>query len=237
MALLSNTQKRIFVNSGHWDKDTGVVSKGIIERDEVKKIRDLVSKYLKENEFEVIEVPDTLDLRRSIDFVNTYVWEKDGGLALDIHLNWSGGMTTDVRGVEVYSGDSLQEKAQANIISEIMANYMEIPNRGWKSQTDSAWGSLGWVSQVKCWSHVIECLYLSHPEDRKLIEQNEHIKIAKGIVAGVMRLYDATPRPSVLETHTILPIDLEISLKNKMIELMSKVVELLKQLLKVKNKK
>ncbi len=80
MPVLNNTRKVIYLNAGHYNFDTGSVVKGIIERDEVKKIRDLTSKYLKEAGFEVVEVPDDLDLRRSIDFVNERAWSRPWSL-------------------------------------------------------------------------------------------------------------------------------------------------------------
>lgn len=230
LSLLGGLPKQIFLNAGHYDNDPGVIFKGIVERDEAKKVRDLVSKYLKEAGFNVIEVPDNLNLRQSIDFVNLYDTNELSGLALDLHFNNAGSLTTNVRGVEIYSNDSLEARARAKVMSEVMANYMGIPNRGWKSQTVSVWGSLGWVSQVHCPADVVEILYLSHPEDRKLIEEKQHDKIAKGIVAGVMKLYGIEPKPSSVEANPIQSVDLILSLQTRILELTAIVVGLLKKI-------
>ena len=226
---------KVLINAGHHDKDVGVVWKKIIERDEVKKIRDNAVKYLKEFGIEVIEVPDNLNLRKSIDFANNHPCD----LALDIHLNNSGSVPKTERGTEVYGNDNLESHSQANILSEILANYIEIPSRGWKSQTISVWGSLAWISQINYPSYLIECLYISHPEDRFLIENKQHDKIGKGIALAVTRLFNLpkenvlTPVPNVDREKENAA--LKLSLQSKILELSAKVVLLMQQLLKVKN--
>ena len=62
-------QTLLFVNSGHCNSDSGVVVGNYIERDIVKKIRDELKILLPD----ALYVPDELNLRQSIDWVNEKV--------------------------------------------------------------------------------------------------------------------------------------------------------------------
>ena len=213
---------RVILNAGHHNTDPGAIVKGFIERDECKKIRDFASRFIREYGIEVMEVPDDLDLRRSIDFTNIYPCD----LALDIHLNNSGSVPKGESGVEVYGSDTFKSRSQAGILSQILANHIGLPDRGWKSQTTSVWGSLGWISQIIYPSYLIECLYLSSPADRRLIENKEHDRIGKGIALAVRHLLSVPPKTT--EDMTT------ISAQNKILELSAKVVALMQLLLKNK---
>lgn len=226
------TQKRIFLNAGHSNNDPGIIIGNLKEADEVKKVRDFLSVMLLKGGFEVVAIPDEYNLRQSIDFVNEKAWLEDMGLAIDIHLNFVGqqtdctlsGCPPSVSGTEVYSGNSVGEKAQAAILSESLSQTIGTKNRGWKSQSQSAFGSLGWISQIKCWSHIIECLYLSDINDRKLIEDGRHREIAQGIYAGILRLYGMSD-PAEIKEDPRIPLMLKIK------ELTAMVVSLMSQLI------
>ena len=174
-----SAKKVIYINAGHFKGDPGAsccpASSTLVERDEVMKIRDAAVKYLLIAGFDVKIVPDDLNLTNSVAFVNQTAKTENDGVALDIHLNNS---KYGVRGTEVYSGDSVQEKSQAGILSETLSKTIGVPNRGYKSQTQSYLGSLMWINQVKCWSHIVECLYISNDEDRKALNYDE---IGQGI--------------------------------------------------------
>ena len=181
--------RKIIINSGHFSGDSGAVVEGVIEREENKKIRDALIPLLKD--FEVIQVPDNLNLRRSIDYTNLYVKGLEDGLAVDIHLNRDSGIKS---GTEIYYfAGSQKSKDKAEVLSRNIAQTLGIPNNGAKPDTSSAVGELGWIRQVNCWSFVIEVLYMDNPLGRfgaisKFIKNQEYGMIAQGIANGIKEL-------------------------------------------------
>ena len=91
--------KTIILNAGHSFTDPGACYHGVKEADEVRKIRDLVVPFLRQH-FKVLEVPDDLDLKESIKWVNDVASELNDGLAFSIHLNACG--NCGARGAETY---------------------------------------------------------------------------------------------------------------------------------------
>ena len=162
-------QTLIFVNSGHHNFDKGVVVGNYIERDLVKKIRDELKTLLPD----ALYVPDELNLRQSIDWVNEKAEADD--IAIDIHINANKDKT--LRGVECYY---YKNKELAESLSKQVAESLGIPNRGAKPDTQTWLGSLGWVRQLKCNSVVLECGYMTNTLDLNIIINNVD-KIARGI--------------------------------------------------------
>ena len=213
MAILNN--KTIICNAGHYDGAQGFKFNGLIEGEETKKIRDLAVTYLKQAGYEVIAIPDNLNLRQSIDFANLY----EAGLAVDIHLN-SRGTRGNVSGTEVYTDNALQSQSIANILSKFIAKNLGTRNAGYKHHTQSGVGSLGWITQVKCPAFVIECAYMDEPIDATLYAQNGQMKITRGLVEGINYLYGVNDPENVV-----------VSLQQQIINLSLKVVELINKLL------
>ena len=162
-------QTLLFVNSGHCNSDSGVVVGNYIERDIVKKIRDELKILLPD----ALYVPDELNLRQSIDWVNEKVSPDD--IAIDIHINANKDKT--LRGTECYY---FKNKELAESLSKQVAESLGIPNRGAKPDTQTWLGSLGWVRQLKCNSVVLECGYMTNTLDLNIIINNTD-KIARGI--------------------------------------------------------
>lgn len=189
-------KKNIIINSGHWGNSTagdpGAIVEGFIERDENMKIRDAVVPLLKAEGFEVIVVPDSLNLKASIAFVNQNAKSLEDGLALDIHLNKDSGI---LGGAEVYFfAGSQKSKDKAEVLSRNIAQTIGVPNRGARPDTSSFVGSLGWVRYVNCWSFVIEVLYLDNALGAVsiLIRNKQYDLIARGICNGVKELFGMT---------------------------------------------
>ena len=80
-------KRTIFLNAGHdLYSDRGVIYNGIIENEEVIKIRDILLPLLKEH-FEVYQVPDHFNLQKSVKWVNGGSKKASDGLALSLHIN------------------------------------------------------------------------------------------------------------------------------------------------------
>lgn len=169
---------KIYINAGHHDHDSGNQSAGYSEHELNKRIRNEVVKLLPD----AFRVPDNLDLRNSIAWVNQSAEPDD--LAIDIHLN--GSASPDLRGTEAYySTDS----KLAEIFALNVSKALGIPNRGARHDSESFVGSLGWLRKLKCRSVLVEVCYLSSPGDRKVIVfPSGQMAAARGIVAAINEL-------------------------------------------------
>lgn len=189
--ILSGVNKKIVINSGHHDNDSGkvVITEVHKEAEEAKKIRDEVVRLLTEHtDFEVFSVPDSLDLRKSIDWANEKVTSLGDGLVIDIHLNANN--DTTVRGAEAYYGGTDTSKQIAAALSSAVAESLEIPDRGARPDTQTFVGSLGWIRQTKGWASLIEVCYMTNGIDwAELNEEGGHERAALGIVNGICDIF------------------------------------------------
>src|SRR3990167_9228985 len=148
---------RIFVNSGHHRADPGHVEylKGNIvirENEETMKIRDELRGLLL-GRYETIFVPDDLNLKDSIAYINSYAISSD--FAVDIHLNAHN--NTQIRGAEAYYGKDKPDNAK--VFSQCVANALDIPDKGAISDTKSYIGYLGFLRHLKCPAVLVEVCY------------------------------------------------------------------------------
>lgn len=174
----------IYLSSGHSTKDPGVVTKYGEERDYNNAIRDALVSLLKGQGFEVKVVPDDLDLRKSINWVNKQAIDLNDGLALEIHCNCCKG-----EGAEsfFYHGSS----SSTEIATKLLASYCKhtgFRNRGAKSDVHSAHGSLGWIRKTNCWAILLECGFQDNYQDVKKLK--DYKLVAEGIARGVCEIYD-----------------------------------------------
>ncbi len=185
-----------FINSGHWNNDPGVVVKGVIERDLCFKVRDELQKLLPRG----IYVPDDLDLKQSISYVNGRL--VDRAIAIDIHFNANN--DSSKRGIEVYYSSN---KHLAEVLSKNIANRMKMPNGGAVHDSRTHVGSLGWCRKVECPSVVIECGYLTNQWDRKMVTgKDAPKKIAQAIYEALIFTDDDRLREEI----TVLRQQVEI---------------------------
>lgn len=192
---LKDTKKRILLNSGHWDDphtafidDTGANVGHLIEQVECVKIRNALVPILQKSGFEVLTVPDELDLKKSIAWVNERTGGLNEGLAVDIHLNALS--DTSARGTEVFHGTSDTSKAIAQTIVDAVANGMGIQNRGAKPDTATAVGSLGWIRNTKCWATLVEVCFITNESDMGILRaEGGYEKAAKAIADGICKAF------------------------------------------------
>lgn len=183
---------KIFVNAGHWDnintehiEDPGARVGEHKEGPLVMHIRNRIAQLMPNIYF----VPDALNLRKSIDFVNEHASPND--LAVSIHLNSNNNI--EIRGVEAYYSN---DATIARYFSELVSKALEIPNRGARHDSETYVGSLGWLRKLNCRSVLIEACYLTNWHDRKLINTPEGIdQAARGIIDGIKR-YQASQSKS-----------------------------------------
>lgn len=193
--ILGNTKLRILVNAGHFDDphtshidDTGAVKDHIVEQVECVKIRNELVPLLQSEGFEVLAVPDHLNLKESILWVNERAPKLNDGLAVDIHLNAL--RDERARGTEAFYGMSETSKKIAEALSRETAKELDIPDRGAKPDTQTAVGSLGWIRQTTCWASLIEVGFVTNKQDMDVIRGPQgYRKAARGIRNGILAVY------------------------------------------------
>lgn len=178
---------KIFCNAGHHLRDSGVIYQGTKESELTIKIRDEIKKLFP-NAF---YVPDELNLRESIDWINDRATQED--FAISIHLNSYNDKS--VRGTEAYY---YVNPRYAEIFARRISSKLMIPNRGARPDTQTNVGSLGFLRKLNCPSVLVECGYLSNLEDKRMINSDNGFRlVAKGVQ---LALYELFPQKAINDT-------------------------------------
>lgn len=173
---------KLYINAGHHNSDSGhveVLENGttVSENMIVRAIRDELKPLLVN--YEVVYVPDNLNLKDSIAFVNETATPSD--FALDIHLN--GHTNKQISGTEAFYW---KDSRYAQVFARAVSDALWIKNRGAFPDTKSYLGSLGWLRYLKCPSVVLECYYLSNTGDRA---KGNPKRVAEGIRNALNELF------------------------------------------------
>jgi N-acetylmuramoyl-L-alanine amidase len=108
---------RIFLSAGHGAGDPGAVAGGTTEDEELTKTRDAAVKEMRSRGLDVLWVPDTLDLKPTINWINDH--SRRGDVALEIHADAFS--NTNVRGASIYYIDSNeQRRADAELVLQAL---------------------------------------------------------------------------------------------------------------------
>ena len=185
--------KLIVIDAGHWISDSGAKIEGFQENTITIQIRDELKKVLPD----ALYVPDNLDLKMTIEWINERV--NSNSLAISIHVNSQN--DNSFRGTEAYY---YNDSRLADIFSKHVAEKLGVPNRGAKPDTQTYVGELGFLRKLKCQSVLIECLYLTNLFDRAALIADGPRKIAEGIKEAIKVVL---PHPEVLATDEV-PKDL-----------------------------
>lgn len=133
---------------------------------------------------DVINYDATLYLTDRIAHVNKHGYD----LAMEIHLNASGGTGSEV----YYKHKSATDKKLAGAISKSIANTFGIRDRGAKVKINPSNGTdyFGFVRSCKCESLLIETVFIDTASDRKHVETAAgQRQCAEAIVKAVADFY------------------------------------------------
>lgn len=133
---------------------------------------------------DVINYDATLYLTDRIAHVNKHGYD----LAMEIHLNASGGTGSEV----YYKHKSASGKKLAGAISKSIANTFGIRDRGAKVKINPANGTdyFGFVRSCKCESLLIETVFIDTASDRKHVETAAgQRQCAEAIVSAIANFY------------------------------------------------
>jgi N-acetylmuramoyl-L-alanine amidase len=193
---------QIFLSAGHYLNDSGTVAFGTTEAKEMMLLRDLVAKELEAKQAAFISVPDTIDLKPTIEWINSKA--KNGDVAVELHCNSANGIA---RGTEAFFIDGNQQrKKDAELLLEAL--LQEVPelnlsgkllSRGAKPDTESPHGRLGFCRQVAVPSILIELCFLDNKQDLELLQQHRD-RFAKGLAKGLMQWSNQTPQDKLDST-------------------------------------
>ena len=180
---------KIFIDAGHWDLDPGARycvagTCSYAENQLTKELRDKLKEKMS-----ALWVPDNLNLRDSIKWVNERAAPED--LAISLHFNKNASVF--LNGAEGYYWI---DPRLAEIFSRNVARELGIYNRGPKPDTATYVGELGWLRQLKCKTVLVEVCFLSNMADMK---EYSHENAANGIIdaieeAGIQR---PAPKPTL----------------------------------------
>ena len=140
---------------------------------------------------DVINYDATLYLTERIAHVNKHGYD----LAMEIHLNASGGTGSEV----YYKHKSASGKKLAAAISKSIANSFGIRDRGAKVKINPANGTdyFGFVRSCKCESLLIETVFIDTASDRKHVETAAGQKqCAEAIVKAIANFYGIKKKTS-----------------------------------------
>ena len=138
---------------------------------------------------DVINYDATLYLTDRIAHVNKHGYD----LAMEIHLNASGGTGSEV----YYKHKSATGKKLAGAISKSIANTFGIRDRGAKIKINPANGTdyFGFVRSCKCESLLIETVFIDTASDRKHVETAAgQRQCAEAIVSAIANFYGIKKR-------------------------------------------
>ena len=141
---------------------------------------------------DVINYDATLYLTDRIAHVNKHGYD----LAMEIHLNASGGTGSEV----YYKHKSATGKKLAGAISKSIANTFGIRDRGAKVKINPANGTdyFGFVRSCKCESLLIETVFIDTASDRKHVETAAgQRRCAEAIVKAVADFYGIKKKASI----------------------------------------
>ena len=140
---------------------------------------------------DVINYDATLYLTERIAHVNKHGYD----LAMEIHLNASGGTGSEV----YYKHKSATGKKLAGAISKSIANTFGIRDRGAKVKINPANGTdyFGFVRSCKCESLLIETVFIDTASDRKHVETAAgQRQCAEAIVKAIADFYGINKKPA-----------------------------------------
>ncbi|MBD2083229.1 N-acetylmuramoyl-L-alanine amidase [Leptolyngbya sp. FACHB-17] len=187
------------------------------------RLRSQTAAALRTQGFTVVEVPIELPPETAIAWINRRAALGDTALSIqtDAFSN------PDARGIAAfYRAGSLERRQQAEqLIDQILMNVPNWIDRGIRPDTETAFGSLPFVRQMKIPAIALSVGFATSPQDRAIV-RSRSLAIAQGIATGLVR-WNQTPKPinlsingkvfdlkgAIIEGSAYLPIEVLNQLK------------------------
>lgn len=149
---------QIFLSAGHGAGDPGAGAGGTTEAQQMILTRDAAVKEMRSRGLQVFWVPDTLDLKQTIYWINDH--SSRGDVAIEIHADAFN--NTSSRGASIYYVDgNEQRRVDAELVMQALLKAVSgLPLRGVKPDTATGVGRLGFCRQVDVPSMLLELGFL-----------------------------------------------------------------------------
>lgn len=217
-------KRKIILNAGHSLSESGAAYHSTTESKEVIKIRDKLTPLL-EQSFDVIVVPDDLNLIDSIKWVNERCDDIEDGLAFSIHLNAGGGFGAETL---YYGGDENSRKIAQAIIDKY-CGLTRFRNRGAKPDSGTRHGRLGWIRDVKPWSCLIECCFIDSLDDLKKLQQ-EYDEVAMALYVSICKAFNIKPVEEIVQDVDVNQQDKQPNVKTLIQDNAQEIIDLISKL-------
>lgn len=189
---------RIFLSAGHDLIDPGAIAFGTTESKEMMLTRDLIAKELEAQGAAFLSVPDNLNLKQTIQWINSQA--RSGDVAIELHGNAANGRA---QGTEAFfvDGNTKRKQDAELLLKGLLEEVPELHlpgkplSRGPKSDALSQHGQLGFCRQVLVPSILIELCFVDNRQDLELLQKHRY-RFAKGIAKGLMQWSGQTPKDS-----------------------------------------
>lgn len=157
----------VFPSAGHHNNDPGAVYNGIKEADKTKELRNLISKYLGSHK----HIMDN-DWETNSQYQNR-IKPASGSVIFDIHFNAS--TNSIASGTEMIISNSASEnsKKMAAELASGTSLILGIPNRGVKTEKQTARGKIGILNLPAGISVLAEVCFLSNLSDMAKYDTNK----------------------------------------------------------------
>lgn len=173
----------LYSSAGHYNKDSGAIGvNGRKESIEAIDFRDLVNKELKRLGKNVVQDNDNDTLGQYLSKINP----TDGDVVVEFHFNAFNGKATGTE-VLIPNDANKRSKDMAKELVDGYARIMGIPNRGVKTESQSARGRLG-LMRKKGAVCLPEICFIDNPKDMGAYDRNK-VNLAC-FTAQVMAKYD-----------------------------------------------
>ncbi len=177
------------------------------EAKEMVFLRDLIVPELRNRGFEVVAVPDSDNLRLSIDWINQRA--RPGDIALGIHADaYAHSQTQGVSTFYIAKNSERKNHAQMLLLA-FSSRVPELPSYGAKADTSTATGSLAFCRRLIIPSLLMEIGFKLETTDRTEIQAYRR-KVSLGIADGLVTWSRDAQMQAASTNHTA-PVHLKVN--------------------------
>lgn len=170
------------------------------EAREMVSLRDAIVPELRNRGFEVLAVPDSDNLRASIDWIDRRA--KPGDIALGIHADaYAQSQTRGVSTFYIAKNGERKNHAQMLLLA-FSSRVPDLPSRGAKPDTTTATGSLAFCRRLTIPSLLMEIGFKVDSDDRQKIQAYRR-EIALGIADGLVTWSRDAQVQATSNNHTV----------------------------------
>ena len=189
--------RRVVIDAGHGGDDPGKVGiNGANEKDVNLEIARLVKQYLEMSDVEVVMTRESDEGLNDADAPNKKVQDmkrrialiEEEAPALTVSIHQNSYHEANVRGAQVfYYSHSTEAKDAAQVMQEALLN-VDADNKRQAKDNDSYY----LLKRTEVPTIIVECGFLSHPEEAELLADEEYQKkIADAITDGVEKYLES----------------------------------------------